>query len=154
MTSADRISSVILLVFALVVSVESYRLDPGTIHSPQAGFLPFIASIALAVLSFIHLISTLLSKAGVTEKGEALSFNRETFPKVLYVGLSIFTYAILLNPLGFVLTTTLFIGFLLVTIEPQRWYTVVIGALSASLASYLLFDVLLRVQLPKGPLGF
>jgi putative tricarboxylic transport membrane protein len=150
----DSLSALIWLAFSLVVIVESYRLDPGTFHSPQAGFLPFVAGIALAILSLTLFMTTVFAKTVVFEKGKASSFNKEAFSKVLYVALSVFIYAILLNPLGFVLTTILFIGFLLRAIDPQKWYIVVVVALAASLASYLLFDVLLKVPLPRGPLGF
>lgn len=154
MERGDRISSVFWLVFSLVVAIESYRLDLGTLHSPQAGFLPFVGGIALGTLSLILLISTLRPKPKISEKGEDITFNRQTFPKVLYVAISLFVYGILLTPLGFVLDTIILIGILLIVVEPQKWYVVIIGAISAPFISYLIFDVLLKVQLPKGFLSF
>lgn len=150
----DFLLGLIWFVFSLIIIVESYRLDVGTLHSPQAGFLPFLASITLAILSLTLFILRILKKVEVQRKEETPSLNIKNLPKVLYVGLSIFIYAILLNYLGFIIDTILFIGFLLVIIEPQKWYTVVIVAFTTSLISYLLFNVLLRVQLPIGPLGF
>jgi putative tricarboxylic transport membrane protein len=149
----DLMSALICLGFSLFIIVESYRLDIGTFHSPQAGFLPFFAAIVLAILSLVLFLTAGSAKLEAPDK-IIPSFNRERFPKILYVALSVFIYAMLLNPVGFLITTILFIGFLLKAVESQRWYVVVAVAGSASMGSYLIFDVLLKVQLPKGLLGF
>lgn len=154
MKKVDLISSTFWLVFSLVVVRESYLLGIGTLRSPQAGFLPFVASIALGTLSLIHLIFTLRLKTKTSENTEDLVFNRLTWPKVLYVAISLFIYAILLNTLGFILNTMLLIGFLLIIVERQRWYVVITGTILPPLIGYLIFDVCLKVQMPKGFLGF
>jgi hypothetical protein len=141
MERGDRISGSFWLIFSLVVAIESYRLGLGTLSSPLTGFLPFVASVALGILSLTLLISNKLGQKPL-EKGEDITFNRQSFPKVAYVAISLFAYGILLAPLGFILDTVILVGF------------VFIGAISAPLISYLIFDVLLKVQLPKGFLSF
>jgi putative tricarboxylic transport membrane protein len=66
---------------------------------------------------------------------------------------SLLAYALLLFPLGFVITTTLFIAFLLRAIVPQRWSVVIACSILTAAASYLIFEVWLKAQLPRGPLG-
>lgn len=157
MRRADLISCTFWLVISLIMLRESYLLDIGTFRAPEAGFLPFVASIALGGLSFIYLISTMGLKAKCSEKKEELIFDRQTWPKllkILYVATSLFFYSILLETLGFILDTLIFIGFLLIIAERQRWYVVVTGAISSSLFAFLLFDVILKCKLPKGFLGF
>ena len=67
--------------------------------------------------------------------------------------ISMLAYALLMVPLGFFLTTTLFIAFLLRAITPQRWSIVAVCSILTAAASYLLFEVWLQAQLPKGPWG-
>ena len=74
--------------------------------------------------------------------------------KSLIVFLSLLAYVLLLKPLGFLLVTAFFIGFLLVAVQPQRWYVVISGAIGTAIGTYGIFEVWLKAQLPKGPLGF
>lgn len=47
----DRISGFFWFILSVIIAVESYRLELGTLHSPKAGFLPFLASLALGIFS-------------------------------------------------------------------------------------------------------
>jgi putative tricarboxylic transport membrane protein len=67
--------------------------------------------------------------------------------------ISLLAYALLLVPLGFFITTTLFIAFLLRAIVPQRWSVVIACSILTAVISYLIFEIWLKAQLPKGPLG-
>jgi putative tricarboxylic transport membrane protein len=60
-------------------------------------------------------------------------------------------YAIGMEYLGFLLSTFIFLAFLLKFIEPQRWTVAIFGSLLASVASYLIFEIWLQSQLPRGP---
>ncbi|HEY5190940.1 MAG TPA: hypothetical protein VII77_03065, partial [Candidatus Deferrimicrobium sp.] len=60
MGRAERISSVVLVVFGLFVAFYSRQyLKLGRMISPGAGFLPFWIGIALAVLGAIWFLNTL-----------------------------------------------------------------------------------------------
>ncbi len=153
MVKSNRINGIFWLVFSLVIARESYRLGLGNLHSPEAGFLPFAASIILGVLSFFLLLFTKSRKQQPSEKMEDVTFNRERMPKVLYAIISLFLYSIFLNAFGFVLVSVILMAFLLRAIEPQKWYVITLGAILIPVFAYLLFDVLPKVQLPKGFLG-
>jgi putative tricarboxylic transport membrane protein len=154
MVKGDKISGVFWLFFSTLTAIESYRLGVGNLHSPQAGFLPFVASIILGILSFFLLLSTKSKKAQPNEELEDITFHRHLIPKVLCIITSLFLYAIFLNTLGFVLISVILMAFMLRAIEPQKWYVVTIGAILIPVFAYLLFDVFLKVQLPKGFFGF
>jgi hypothetical protein len=63
-------------------------------------------------------------------------------------------YALLLSLLGFILCTALFVGFMLRVVKPQGWFVVIGGGILAALGTYGIFELWLKAQLPKGPLGF
>jgi uncharacterized membrane protein YeaQ/YmgE (transglycosylase-associated protein family) len=62
-------------------------------------------------------------------------------------------YVVLLGILGFVAVTFLFL-LLLLRLERRGWAFSVVSALLGAFASYVLFQLWLKTQLPVGPLGF
>jgi hypothetical protein len=68
--------------------------------------------------------------------------------------LALIVYALLLEWLGFILTTLLLVGFLLRTIYPQKWSVVISASVLTSLMTYVVFRVWLQTQLPAGILSF
>lgn len=154
MNKAERISGTVGLILSAVVAIESFRLELGNLYSPKAGFFPFVAAIILGALSLFLILSAARQKLEVMEKGEEITFDRHGLVKVSYVIGSLFAYAVLLEILGFLLGSMLFMGFLLGVVEPQKLYIVGIGAISIPIICYYIFVVALQVQLPVGFLGF
>jgi len=62
--------------------------------------------------------------------------------------------AAVMPALGFLLTATVCTMFLLRLVQPQRWGWVVVTAVASTVLLYWLFDRVLDMALPKGPLGF
>ncbi len=98
MTKGDKISGAFWLSVSLVTAFESYRLGVGQFHAPQAGFLPFVASLLLAVLSVSLLVTASHRKREAREPSEDITFNVYRVPKVLYALGSLFLYGMLLIP--------------------------------------------------------
>ena len=67
---------------------------------------------------------------------------------------ALLVYALLLEWLGFLLTTFALLVFFFRVLQRQSWIAVVGGALATSLLSSLVFKTWLGVQLPAGPWGF
>jgi putative tricarboxylic transport membrane protein len=88
------------------------------------------------------------------KKDESLEFNKERLHKVLYAIVCLFVFALLLSSFGFILSTMIFIFFLVGVVEPQKWHIVLITTILVPLTSYVIFAVWLKVQMPKGFLGF
>ena len=63
-------------------------------------------------------------------------------------------YALVLEPLGFLLATFGLLLFFFKALQRQRWLVAVGGAVATSLVSHLVFKVWLGVNLPGGLLKF
>ena len=152
MSKADRISGIFWFVFAIIVSIESRRLGLGTLRRPGPGFLFFWAGIFLAIMSLIILI-----RAWITQREEGagkLIFGGQNLLKIILVLASVFLYALFMESLGFIAVTLLLFLFLLGGIEKKGWIFAIFVSVAVTVAAYIIFEVLLKSQLPKGILGF
>ena len=152
MEHRDRVSTLVLLVFSLLTCVGSYRLPVGigSLSDPGPGFFPFWAGIIMGILSFVAYMKALRIK------GEDIGpwYSRERWRKVLLILAIITGYALVLETLGFVLSTFLLLFTLFKLVENQRWWFAVGGSLVVAIASFGVFDRWLKLQLPKGFWGF
>jgi putative tricarboxylic transport membrane protein len=149
---ADRISGAFWFVFGVFVTLESYRMGLGTLRRPGPGFLFFWAGILMAILSLI-----VLSRAWADSRREALPtkaiFGPIDIRKILLVSASVFLYAFFMERLGFIPVTLLLLLFLLGVIERKGITFSVFVSVVVTAAAYLIFEILLHSQLPKGFLG-
>jgi putative tricarboxylic transport membrane protein len=118
---------------------------------PGPGFLPFFSGLALIFVSLFVLVPALTQR----EKDKSSDFfpERDSFRKLLLALIALFAFGVALEYGGYLLTTFLFMFFIARLMEPKAWRTTALLALLTAVLSYLLFVVLLEVQLPKGLLG-
>jgi len=147
----DQLSGAVWFGLGLAVCLGSLQYKLGTPAAPGTGFMPFLTGLAICFFSGIGLVhATLRKKQG---EGWAPVLRGVIWKNAMIILVSLLAYALLLFPLGFVITTTLFIAFLLRAIVPQRWSVVIACSILTAAASYLIFEVWLKAQLPRGPLG-
>lgn len=145
--SFDRIGLGAMAVFCLVIIVSSLRLGLGRLDQPEPGLIPFLAASSLFVLT----IGQYFRKAW----GEGQSdppLPRE-WRKMTGVTVSLFLYSFLLEPLGFLFSTAIWLFFLFWLADPKRWVRSAIQTLVTVLVTYVLFVLLFNLQLPRGPWG-
>jgi putative tricarboxylic transport membrane protein len=142
----DLVSALFWLAVAIFAAVEGLALKLGTLSRPGPGFFPFWGGVVLGLLSLVHLVRSL-----GTYSVRARSAVRPA--KLALVVAATLGYLLLLELLGFVAVTCLFL-FLLFRLEERSWTFSAVGALLGALASYGLFQVWLKTQLPTGPFGF
>jgi putative tricarboxylic transport membrane protein len=144
--SRDRTSALVWLGLAILVAVQSYALKLGTLHQPGPGFFPFWGAILLGILSVVLFVGS-RSRSATPAAREARSWT----PVIVAGGL--LAYVLLLEPLGFVMVTFLFLLFLFRLVR-KGWLVSGLVALTGTAACYALFQLWLKSQLPRGPLGF
>jgi putative tricarboxylic transport membrane protein len=150
MRRTDFISALTLLALALAALLEASKLPFGRVGSPQAGFFPLILAVLLAIFSLVFLAQAIgMHKA---EPGDSRGRSTTWTKIVLAVG-ALIVFGLLFESLGYIISTFLFIAFLLRVVERQRWSSVVVIALFTSLGTYLVFGLLLNTPLPGGMLG-
>ena len=151
MKKYGRISTLVWLFFALCICVESLRLPLGSWRDPGPGFLPLGAGLFLGILSAIAYFQ---SRLGEGEEVQGSWYSKGRWKCILLILLSLCGYSVFLDFLGFLLTTFLLLILLFRFVEPQPWKVVIGGSLLASVSSYVVFEIWLKTQLPRGILGF
>jgi putative tricarboxylic transport membrane protein len=147
----DQASSGALFFTGLAICLGAVRYRLGTFAQPDSGLVPFLAGAGICLFSAIGFIQATARRS--RGAGWVSPFSGVFWRRMLLVVLALVAYVLLLKPLGFLLCTALFVGFLLRAIEPQRWLIVLGVAVLTALACYGLFELWLQAQLPKGFLG-
>jgi len=150
MKRTDLWSGIFWLLISTWVIGESIRFGLGKWSAPGPGFVPFWSGLVLACFSFSLVIRNLLKKSLISEENR---FEKIRWGKWGLTLASLLGYALLMESLGFILCTFIFMIVLLAFVEPQRWLLVLLVGMASTIASYLIFQSWLKSQLPKGFLG-
>ena len=142
-------ASLILAGLAGLTLFEASRLAFGSIRVPQTGFFPSILAILLLFFSIALLVQTCRQAGG--ESGEQ-PITSEAWIRISITLAAMLGFALVLEKLGFLLSTFTVMLVLLRVIEPQKWPRVLAVALATALISYFLFGRLLNIPLPSGVL--
>jgi putative tricarboxylic transport membrane protein len=131
----------------LFVMTCSYQLGLGGLHNPGPGLMPFLLGCVLCLVSFYLLVVFLRRKEGGdgTTKGKG---ERVNTGKLCLVLACLLAYSLLLERLGF-LITTLFILIILFRSMNKRWTSVLVASLLTVFVSYFVFTYL-GIRFPKG----
>jgi putative tricarboxylic transport membrane protein len=152
MRAYDRLSGAFLVVVSIAICLQAARYGIGSFHDPSAGSFPFLMGLVVGALSLALLFSAIFSKDKAKEPCESLWIVL-TRKKVWYIVLPLVAYGLLLERLGFILTTFFVFTFILHVTEPQKWWVSLVSGLTATLVCYALFYLALGVPLPQGILG-
>ena len=150
MKRANLVAAIGLLLLVGFVVFESRQLSFGTFRVPHTGFFPKILVGLLLLLSLSCLVQTL--RATETER-PADKIPTEGWIRIGATLTTLVGFALVLEWLGFLLSTFLLMVLLLRAIEAPKWSKVIIVALATAVVSYILFAWLLGVPLPAGVLG-
>jgi putative tricarboxylic transport membrane protein len=149
MRSYDLGSSLLCLFIGMGFVIGGVKMGLGPPNAPGAGFFPIVIGGIFSTLSLALLIKTALGRTRTGEKQRFWKAN-DSWTKVTLVLLSLIMFMLLLEFLGYLATTIVFIFFLLKFVGKKGWSASIIMAVLVSLCSYALFKMALGVSLPGG----
>jgi putative tricarboxylic transport membrane protein len=145
--SRDRVSGLFWLAVALFAAAQGLSLGLGSLHHPGPGFFPFWGGVVLGLLSVL-----LVVRSPTQDATGATRLRPDDARPVVAAG-AVLGYLLLLEVLGFVAVTFLFL-LLLFRLERRSWTFSAASAGAGAVGCYVLFQLWLKTQLPTGPLGF
>ncbi len=148
----DQFNAILFLIVSTLICLGSTQFSYGNIHNPGPGFLPFWLGVILGLLSIGLFVRTTIRR-GEAESLKVVTAEKIRWGKVLIAVGALILYGVLMEPIGFLLVTFLFMACLIRFVDPQPWRRVIGWALVGSVGSYLIFEVWMKLRLPKGFLG-
>jgi hypothetical protein len=151
MKNPDRFSSLVFFAVGAMTALWSLKYGFGSPSEPGVGFITFFAGAILALLALLLFFSS--PRDNATPAGLRRLWAGLDVKKVLYVLGLLIAYTVLLRPAGYLLSTFALL-FLLFRVKGIYGIWTTLGiAFFVTAVSYLVFQVWLQVQLPKGILG-
>jgi putative tricarboxylic transport membrane protein len=151
MRRRHQVTAAVCLLFAALVAREALRLRLYTPMGPGPGFFPLFLAAAFAVLAALLFLQATLGTP--VPAGEPLLGGRPAALRVAAILIVLTGTVLLLEPLGFRLTTLAGYLVLLYALGRPRPLVALLVALAASFGVYHIFVNLLKVALPVGRLG-
>ena len=152
MNRADTIAGIAFAALGLFMVLDSWKMPYLMEGVPGPAFLPRWIGIGLLAAGAVIAVNAIRGRAPV-EAGvawpDAIGWRRV----VLMLG-AIAVSLLVLEKLGFLITTTLFVAVVIFGLGVRSWVTLVSVPLLAATGLYIVFAVWLSVPLPKGVLDF
>ena len=146
MLTVDRVAGAGLAVFALFVLWQSRALPLGSMSNPGPAFMPMVLAILLLLGGL-----AIAALGGDTPRLGSLDFGEWRHAAAIFVACAF--AALALERLGYRLTVVSVLLFVLGVVERKPVVIAVVFAAAFAIGTFFLFDTLLRVPLPRGPLG-
>ena len=148
----DLLSGACFLFLGLFLGSQALRLKVWGNLGPEEGLWPLVIAFIITGASlFVIMKSFAPAQAGPERKNLGDEGHKpDRFPKVFLYSLLLISYGALMGPVGFMITTSLFLALTLKYVEKQSWRRTLFIGLTSIVISYLLFEHFMKVPLPKG----
>ena len=152
MGQAERVTGIVGIALGVAVVVGARRLPAEAEFGLGAAFLPFWLGVLITALS----LTLLLQPGRGSPDGGAPVWPADThaWRRLAAVLAVLVGYVALLEPMGYVAATFLFLLSSMIALERGRWWITVLISSLATGALATLFRGWLRAPLPRGPWGF
>lgn len=144
--TVDRVAGAALVLVGLVTIEESRAFPLGSLHRPGPAYMPVLLALLLIIFGLAVFV------LGAHARRFADVGWHEWRHAVAIFGACAFA-AWGLERLGYRLTMAGAVAFLLLLVERKGWVLGLVVTVGVAWGSFWLFDTLLNVPLPRGPLG-
>ncbi len=140
------------LLIGVIISAWSYRTGLGTFKEPGVGFVAFASGLfVIAVGALVTVFKRpRVQKSRTVSEPTHISFLESAPFKLTYTLALLVFYALLLNFLGYIITTGIVLFGLFFDPSRRRWAGALFASFLSVAVTYLVFEVWLKSQLPRG----
>lgn len=119
---------------------------------PGAGYLPVLLTVCLVVLGVALAVVSAFGPRARSGEAPTLSFGRAEIGRAVLVWVALAVCSALLEPVGFLIAGEVLVVLIIVVVERMRSIGSIVVLVLLPPAFFVLFDVLLEVDLPMGSL--
>jgi hypothetical protein len=135
------------MLIGAAVLVASLKYPIGTLQKPGGGFFPLLAAALLLALSAVFTFQCFMRRPSVAQ-ADGGSAKPSALRRIGFGVAALVAYRYLIPVIGFAPATALFIFALSRFLENASWARSLVFALATAAASYYLFQVVLKIQMP------
>jgi putative tricarboxylic transport membrane protein len=129
----------------------AWRINLGSFHEPGPGFIGFVTGVFISSIGLVLFLSEVLSRVVPDESGVLnQAFQHVPWLRLFYTMTLLIIYALLLNTLGYIISTFLLMWGLFHDWEKNRWASSFLASLVTVGVTYVIFEVWLHCQFPRG----
>ena len=146
--NGEVISGAVLAALGVYIFLQSRAWDYYTVDGPGPGFFPTWYGVAMVALSLALIVGNVLKPKPTG------NVDWQAAGRALGTWAAFAVAVALMWPLGFVVSFALFTFVIVAFVFKRSWVTAAVTGIVAALAFYVIFPVVLEVQLPTGVFGF
>lgn len=150
----DRISGIVIFVIGAAVLLTSLSYPIGTLQKPGGGFFPLLSSALLLVLTGVFIFQSFAGKEGKRPDAAAFFPGKKAAKRIISAVAALAGYRYLIPVIGFAPATAVFVFFLTKYLERYSWKKSVFFSAGTAVATYYLFQVVLRIPMPVPMIRF
>jgi len=132
----------------LIICIGSVSLKLDSFSNPGPGMFPFLIGSGIILLATIQLVIEVYHTEDLLRTRPWPHFSG--LKKVIWILVLLVFYAAFVDRLGFFLCTLFFLVTLFKTVGQKSWIVVILYSIPICILSYVLFQILLKINLPKG----
>jgi len=144
------VEGVVWIGVGFIICVLALRFDLGSFYQPGPGFVALFTGIFVGAIGLAMIVARSLSKHRAQPLGTAQRFRIGAWQRLVYTLVLLLAYVVLIEPVGFVLTTFLLMFGLFVDLQKKNYFWSLFFSVATAAVSYLVFEVWLHCQLPRG----
>lgn len=138
--------------FAGLVLTQSLGFEFYSRGIPGPGFFPTLLALAIGIVGILLVTSRL--RGPDVDFGAFARPSRSELGRALTVWFAIVIASVVIDLVGFVVTSAILIAVLLLGVERLRTWKAILTVILIPVVLYAVFALLLQVRLPTGPWGF
>lgn len=138
--TGEVVVGTLLLVVGLIWIAEALQMPRGEFAVPGPGFFPLLLGTGIIIAAILNVIL-----AAIQQNGTYVQFGNFSIWSTI---IALIVLAAVFEPLGFIPSIALFIGFYLRLLIGFRWWLSGLLGLGAASVVYLIFSNVLGIHLP------
>jgi putative tricarboxylic transport membrane protein len=148
-----QVTGVIMLLLSLITAWEAHNLALFDRLGPGPGFFPFWLALIGAVLCAVIVAQVSLATPDTRKEDPGVFPRGEALRMAIAIMVGSIVYSLVLDWLGFRLTTSVYVAALVMLLGERRWWAAVLFGLISGFGLFHLFNNWLDVLLPVGEFG-
>jgi len=145
------VEGVVWIGIGCIICILSLQFDLGSFRAPGPGFVAVLSGLFVSAVGLAMIIARVTSRrAALKTSNQGHPFRIGSWRRLAYSMSLLLAYIVLIEPVGFVITTFLLMFGLFFDFQKKNYGWSLFFSIATALVSYLVFEVWLRCQLPRG----